>query len=280
MAFRTFRLTIAILLATAAAVAQTATVSNEPPAAAVADEVVDRILTRLEARRVESLHAQVRWELEYTIAEEDEPPDTKLGDLWYQEGAPVARFKAHFRAKLADGVRRPLDEQHLFDGNWYIELQAQTKTITRREVRAADDRRNPYKLGEGAFPVPFGQKKADILREFEVVRVAPAANDPPGADHLRLRPRSGTHTGERYESLSFWVAREGDNAGLPVKVRAAKKDGTGKVNSNITLTFSDIRANEPIAADVFEIVTPPGFQEIVERLEAGPTAETVVPAKP
>jgi hypothetical protein len=89
--------------------------------------------------------------------------------------------------------------------------------------------------------VPFGQKKADILREFDVTRLLPAANDPPGSDHLKLVPRVGTQMRENYKEVDVWVASAGPYDGLPVKVHTSKRDGTGKVNSFITITFEKRR---------------------------------------
>jgi hypothetical protein len=116
------------------------------------------------------------------------------------------------------------------------------------------------------FPLPFGQKKEDILREFEVLRLSPEAGDPPVADHLRLLPRSGTRTGQSYKQLDFWIDREGPTAGLPIKVRVAKIDGTGKLNSHITIAFTDAQLNQGFSGSIFEIRTPPGYVEIVEPL--------------
>jgi hypothetical protein len=230
------------------------------------DPVVDKILTRLENREVHDLRAKVKWELTYAI-EEDEEPDVKSGTIWYQEDQPVAKFKVHFDTKITGSRKRKLDEEHLFDGRWYVELQSRTKTITRREIRREGEKSDPYKLGEGAFPLPFGQKKADILAEFEVTRVPDKKDDPAQTDHLHLVPRPDTNTGRTYKTLDFWVARSGDQAGLPVKVLAGKKDGTGAVNSYIEITFSDVELNTGFSASVFKIDAPKDYEEIVERLE-------------
>ncbi len=255
-----------IIVALAAGVVAAPPGAGSPASAPALDPVVDKILSRLEKRRVHDLRARVKWELTYAI-EEDSDTDRKFGQIWYKEEKPVAKFKVHFDRKVVGNRQQKLDEEHLFDGRWYIELQSRTKTVTRREIRKKTDRRNPYKLGEGAFPLPFGQKKADILREFAVRRLASRKSDPPGTDHLRLIPRPNTETGRTYKSLDFWVVREGPLAGLPIKVMAGKKDGTGSVNSYITITFSKIELNTGFSSSVFVINTPPGYEEIVERLE-------------
>ena len=254
---------IAVLAMSVAAQGQ-----SKPAETPKLDPVVDKILTRLEARQVNDLRAKLRWELTYLV-EEDEP-DIKLGEIWYKQEKPVAKFLVHFKEKIAGNRKRKLDEKHMFDGYWYVELQARTKIITRREIRRPDDPGNPYKIGEGPFPLPFGQKKADILREFEVTRVPPANNDPPATDHLKLAPREGTRTGETYKVLDFWVANQGAHPGLPVKVRTAKKDGTGELNSYITITFERVQLNTGFSSSIFKIEKPPGYEEDIERLEPIP----------
>lgn len=232
---------------------------------------VEQVLTRLEARTVETLHANVTWKQRYVL-EEEEDALIKLGELWYRDAEPVAQFLIHFTRKIGAGGRSfNLDERHLFDGRWYVEVQGVTKSITRREVRRPDDRTDPYKLGEGVFPLPFGQARENILREFEVELIEPAETDPAGTDHLRLRPREKTQSFEHYRELDFWIAQKGPLAGLPLKVRGAKKKGTGQIDSFITITFRDVALNEKIGDERFVIETPAGFQEMVERL--GPAAD-------
>ncbi|MBU0617423.1 MAG: hypothetical protein KKI02_06885 [Planctomycetes bacterium] len=255
-----------ILILTACVAAGGQQPAEDPTAAPQLDPLVDKILTRLESREVHDLRAKVTWKLTYAI-EEDEEPDVKSGTIWYKQDRPVAKFKVHFDSKITGNRRRNLNEEHLFDGRWYVELQSRTKTVTRREIRREGEKSNPYKLGEGAFPLAFGQKKADILAEFEVTRVPEKKGDPPQTDHLHLVPRPGTHTGRTYKTLDFWVARAGDHAGLPVKVVAGKKDGTGAVNSYIEISFSDVELNTGFSASVFKIDAPKDYEEIVERLE-------------
>ncbi len=239
------------------------------PAAPLSPEV-DRILTRLEERQVDDLRADVTWETEYVLSGDRE---RKRGTIWYKRLKPVASFKVRFESRIVGDRKEPLGEEHMFDGRWYIELQpAPAKTVTRREIRAADDRRDPYKLGEGAFPVPFGQRKADILREFDVALLTSAEkpnprNALPPCDRVRLTPKPGTQTGERYESIDFWVSRDGPQAGLPLKVMAAQRDGTGEVNSYFTVTFADAQLNTGFNDSIFRIETPSGYAEIVEPLE-------------
>lgn len=255
---------IAVLIASVAAGAQPPpTQPAAPPSSG--DEHVDRILTRLENREIHHLRADLTWRIEY-VFEDPEDAQTKLGEIWYQQDRPVSRFLVSFREKIVGGRKQELDERHLFDGCWYVQLQGDSKHITRREIRRPTDPGDPFKLGQGPFPVPFGQRREDILREFEVRRIEPAADDPPETDHLELTPRPGTETGRTYKRIHFWIAGSGAEAGLPVRVRATKVDGAGRANSHITVTFRNARINEGFAPSVFRIEKPAGYDETVEPL--------------
>ncbi len=261
---------LAACVAACAQLPTTGPASHPATRAAAVDPRVDAILTRLEQQQVRDLRARLAHRLEYVL---DLPEDalTKRGELWFKDAEPVARFLIHFTEQVKAGRRDALDEKHMFDGRWYVEVQSRTKTVTRREVRRPEDRTNPYRVGSGLFALPFGQKKEDILREFEVVLEPPAADDAADTDHLKLTPRTGTKTGESYKELHFWVSRSGPLAGLPVKVRTAKLDGTGKLNSWMTITFDDVRLNVGVPDETFDLQTPAGFVEEVEELrEAAP----------
>lgn len=257
---------ITVLAAAVACYGQKPPAAGAPASQPALDPVVDKILTRLEGRKVHDLRAKVSWMLRYVV-DTEEDATTKKGRLWYQQQKPSAKFLVRFTEKIADNRLHKLDERHMFDGRWYVELNSVTKTLTRREIRRAGDVGNPYKLGEGPFPLPFGQTKADILKEFEVTLVPQATSDPPNSDHLKLIPREGTQTRRSYKRVEVWVAREGPQHGLPIKVNTAKKDGTGKVNSYITITFEDVRLNQGFSGSVFEIKRPPGYHEETEPLE-------------
>ncbi|MEW6251218.1 MAG: hypothetical protein AB1716_11265 [Planctomycetota bacterium] len=239
------------------------------------DPQVDAILTRLEQRDVSDLRAKLTWRQEYT---RDDPEDalTKRGQIWYQKARPVARFLIHFTESISGDRKDKLDEQHMFDGLWYTEIQSRTKTCLRREIRRPDDPGDPYKVGQGAFPLPFGQKKADILMEFDVTLLPPnPQQDPPDTDHLKLTPRAGTRTAESYRDLEFWVNRAGATAGLPVKVRVSKLDGTGRVDSHVTITFADVELNTGFSGRVFDVECPPGYTKLPDETLSAPAGAEV-----
>jgi hypothetical protein len=256
--------------------ATTPRTTTQPAAAAPRTperERVERILERLEQRSIDEIQADLSWRVK-NVYDEDSDAITKLGKIWYRKGKPSARFLVELTAKISGGRKDKLDERHLFDGQWYVELRPDPMnpgggrgTVTRTQIRRAEDTDDPFRLGEGPFPVPFGQRKDDILREFDVTLVPPESADPPGSDHLRLMPRPGSRTGETYARVDFWISHEGSVDGLPVQVRAEKKDPAGQVNAFITITFTNVGINQAFAESLFKIETPPGFHETVEPIK-------------
>jgi hypothetical protein len=244
--------------------APAATQPTTKPAEPV-DPKVDQILTRLEKQKVRDLHAKLFWKRQYAIDEAEEA-SIKLGEIWFRQGAPVGRFLIHFEEKLASGRKDVIDERHYFDGEWYTEINSRTKTCVRRQIRRPEDRTDPYRVG-GAFPLPFGQKKEDILRDFTVALRPPSSKDPENTDRVRLTPRPGTPVAEDYMRLDFWVQKGGRLDGLPVKVEAAKKKGDGRLDSYLTIQFRDPELNRNIDKSRFEAKCPAGYVQEEHPLE-------------
>lgn len=227
------------------------------------DPRVDEILSRLEERRVSDLEARLTWEVQHVMDAPDQS-DIRKGKIWYKDREPIAVFLVDFDKKINGRRVTRVDEKHMFDGQWYVTLREEQKIVERRQVRTPNDTRDPYKLGDGPFPVPFGQTKADILREFDV-RLAPASkDDPKDTDHLLLYPKPRTQMHGKYERLHFWVERDGDKAGLPTKVKLEKYGGVGRVEQIITVTFERAKIDRGFKDNIFEIKTPSGWEETVE----------------
>jgi Flp pilus assembly protein TadD len=60
----------------------------------------------------------------------------------------------------------------LFEGGWLLEFDTPRKRLTRRQLVRPGESVDPLRVGEGPFPVPLGQPRADVEREFEVTLAA------------------------------------------------------------------------------------------------------------
>lgn len=100
-----------------------------------------------------------------TPSEESETPDAGVSH--------DRRFAIVFTRLELDNGRRVEDEstgyleRYVFDGEWLAEVRPFDKQFIRRQVVAPGDKWDPLRLGEGPFPIPIQQKRADILARFD-----------------------------------------------------------------------------------------------------------------
>jgi hypothetical protein len=184
----------------------------------------------------------------------------KLGVIGYRAATvkDPPKFVIHFNMLLHDDLKLNKQEWFCFDGRWFREIREQTCTVIDREVVAPGEKFDPFKLGEGPFPLPFGQKKSEILKEFEVTLIPPAKGDPPMTDHLVMIPRKTGNFTKKYKQVDFWIAKDNQ---LPMKI--VSED----LHSNIiTATFQDIRINAGIPDDMLWLPVPENYSYTREAL--------------
>ena len=96
------------------------------------------------------------------------------------------------------------------------------RQVTKREIARPGEKVDLFDLENAPFPLPFGQNKEAILRNFDVTLVPPAGGDPPNTDHLVCVPKAESRLHRRYEKLEFFVLKD---VHLPSRVVVTKGDG-------------------------------------------------------
>jgi hypothetical protein len=209
---------------------------------------VHAVLQRLEQRgdSVKDLRSKIEWQVLDRVIDDKQ---AKFGELLFKRDKPHDMFLVRFHRTVVEDQVIDKPEEHLFDGRFYIEKRDATKTVIKREIVRPGEQFDPFKLGQGPFPLPFGQKEAEILEKFTVSFVEPAKDDPAGTSHLKLLPRpTAQDMADKYKELHFFVDNKLD---LPVKVVADQKD-----DKLVTVLFSDIRVNTGLAGSAFAIQVP------------------------
>jgi hypothetical protein len=232
-----------------------------PARAQAAD--VEAVLDRLEraGERVADLSANVKHDVFDVIIEDRQ---VKVGVIRYRRAEPNAQFLVQFDRLEEGGIVVEKKEWFVFDGRWLTEARELTQQVVKREIVAQGERIDPFRLGEGPFPLPFGQKKQEMLEHFEIALAPPAPGESAQTDHLRCVPRPGTKMADEYGQLDLWVDRSLD---LPVKIVADQK----KDNKRVTVTFTDMKLNTGVAGSTFEFKPPPGWPApTIERLQPTP----------
>jgi len=226
-----------------AAVARAAEAATQPATRASAlasapaiDPAVDKILDRLEKRgaRIDAIEADIEFIKIDPILEDKQ---VHKGILRFKQVKPNPRFFIRFdELKLENLAPKKEKQWHVFDGQWYIEAREKTKTISKRQIVRPGETLEVFKLGQGPFPLPFGQKKADILKHFVVKLLPSEPKDPEHSDHLECTPRPGTELAKKYETVHFYIDRA---LYLPVRVQTVEKEE----GNEIIASFTKIKVN-------------------------------------
>ena len=173
----------------------------------------------------------------------------KEGELLFARAEPNSKFLIHFTKMTADGIAAPRGEYFLFDGEWLTERNDKARTIIKRQIVRPGERIDPFKLGQGPFPLPFGQKRADILRNFKVTLVPFELGDPRNTHHLHCVPLPNTELAQKYTRVEIHVDK---GLELPVRVVTERiADG-----SRIEVDFASINVSEAPAMSRFQIQQP------------------------
>jgi outer membrane lipoprotein-sorting protein len=264
---------------TATPAAQSATKPAAEPAAtqsvaatqpAAVDPAVEKLLDEMEAagKKFHTLSARLEYtEVEVLFGDRT----TFLGKIYYEKdpaGKAPARFRIHFD-KVKHGQRQletSADRDVAFfpdgKGQWLITRDAGPKQWSKYQVARPGESADPLKLGQGPFPVPFGQEKAQVLKSFDAKVLPPRHDDPKDTTCLELIPNQKVRPTLKVRKIEIWV----DADGLPQRIRTEDDEG----NVVKTATFTAGEKNEKIDPKVFDIPEPTekGWEIHIEQLPA------------
>lgn len=204
-------------------------------------------LIEKETAGIKTLQAKVRYDRVQELLGDEQ---RRFGTLVFVAGPP-ARFAVHFHLLLADDLPHELDKWYIFDGQWFVERDDQSKKAEKIQIaptNAAPDQANPLALGDGPFALPIGAKKERILKRFTVKLIAPVEDDPPDTVHLRLIARPDRDID--YDRIDLWYHRK-----LFVPMRAATRQA-GSADKHIFNLLSNIRINEEVEDDQIDTTIP------------------------
>ena len=235
----------ALALATLAAAAQAQAPRVDPaggdaaaPAPAPApqrDPSVDAVLDMLDARgrTLDQFVADV------TLSEIDEATQAesrRTGRVWYHKRQGNDRIRVVFDQKAEGRFMRPDKVEYLLESGWLIDRDYRRSIEVKRQVLRPGEKINLLKLGEGPFPLPIGQPKEDVHREFEVSKGDPALEGPAGTSHIALKPREGTRLARKFAQIDVWVDPQSQ---MPVRIEALDANET----TRRTTELKNIRVN-------------------------------------
>jgi len=228
---------------------------------------IDEILTQLQHRSddLKDIRCEVRF------VEDDRinlTQRTKFGEILFLMTKPNPHFLIHFQKTEADGVLGK-QEWYLFDGQWLYQAVERTAQVTKQEVARPDKEFDLFDLEKAPFPLPFGQKRETILRNFDVTLAPPTPGNPANTDHLICIPKADSRLHRKYERLDLFVHR---GIHLPSRIVVTKNDGL-EVNTADFPDLSEKSINAGVKPKDFEKPAVwKKFKEVVEELVSNDNA--------
>lgn len=276
-----------------------------PPAATPASAITtaDQLLDALETADagLHTLTADIRYDRVFEIAGDRQIRD---GSLVYVDSRGEdpdetggRKFAIHIRSVQIGDRKEGDDRQLIFDGEWFVERVDSQKLFTKRRTARPGEKFDPLRLGEGPFPLPIGQKKADIVKRYDV-ELLPAAeglvsNDPDnavaqkaleafvnGCYQLKLTPKPDIIESEELKEIRLWYRPGTGAAGEPTQL--PRMAGTINRAGDVTLVqLVNVKVNEPVDPASISTTPPKGdwHVQIDDLPAAGAPDSLVVPGK-
>ena len=193
--------------------------------------------------------------------------ETRVGYVLYDaaKGDKPARFRIHFDTRQDDdGPRVKNVMDYAFDGRqWMYIADHANKKLQQLQT---PENVNPLRLGEGPFPLPFGQKVDDVLEFFDAATRDPLPADPPNTQYLKLTPKADKADKMNFTEIEEWVDNK---TNLPVKLVVREK------NKTVSTVLFGKREGDKVVIDTqpkikdadFKLEKPTGWQLEIIRLD-------------
>jgi outer membrane lipoprotein-sorting protein len=175
---------------------------------------------------------------------------TRSGKVCYEEqGNGNARIRVTFD-KLKRGDRPEINEQleyELVDGK-LIERNYKTKSQVTQQIIRPGEKIDLFKLGQGPFPLPIGQPKEEVHKQFEVKKPESSKDDPdpPGTVHIQLLPNPDTKLARKLKTIDAWVDVKSH---MPVRIATIDHNET----MDRTTDLSNVQINPSLSDADFDL---------------------------
>lgn len=260
-------------------------VARPRDAAAPAGEfaTADDLLAALERadQNLTSLTSEIRYDRTFELQGDRQ---VRLGNLFFI-GGDARKFAVSFKTLLVGEVRRDETKIYIFDGQYLIEKypDEKPKLFIKRQVVPPGEvgKFDPLRVGQGPFPLPIGQKAADIKARFNV-ELAPltSAIEVPddadaadkaaarklvdfvaGATQIKLVPKPQFAPDEDFVEIRLWYRRDAGGHLLPRMARTRDKGGNISViqliNVHAQRTGEAVDAAAAVPPDMLDTTEPP-----------------------
>jgi hypothetical protein len=209
-------------------------------------------LERMESagRDLVDLSGKVTYRVQELIVEDEDDQEFEeyQGEMRVLRKEGVSKTWVHFKTRT-DGTVLFTDDPtwYLFDGRILYEAREKERKVVTHNIVKDGPAIDPFRLGQGPFPLPFGQTQKDMESEFEIRLLDPGDL---GAGWVRVegKPRAHSSLHGRYRRIVIDVAPDG----LPRRIELDDvKDLTRK-----SVRFGELKKNTGLKKDSFELPRP------------------------
>jgi outer membrane lipoprotein-sorting protein len=237
-------LLLTILFLTPAFAQPTTAPSTQP---LTKDSSIDDILDALDARGKDfkTFTADVKQsDSDTTFAD----VTSKSGKVWYQDlGDGKARIRVSFDSVQHNDSPPKKDQvdYELIDGKLIYRNYQTHKQDTRQIIRPGE-KINLLKLGEGPFPLPIGQPKDEVHKQFDVKKPDATKDDPANTVGLQLTPNPDSRFARKFKWINVWV-----DLTTHMPLRVATRDHNETMDQ--TTDLSNVQINPAIKDSDFDL---------------------------
>jgi hypothetical protein len=188
------------------------------------------------AKDLNAFTAKVMYEKEDALLGRKE---LRTGDLIYRVDpqSKEKSFAIFFDATIVNNRKRQETRRYIFNGRWLAEIDDKEKQFIKREIVPPGKQLDPLKLGEGPFPLPIGQPKAEVLARYRCdcsgASQQGLLKDLQNVDGLLLVPKPGTQEAKDFIKVELFYDRQ---LLLPVGIHLVDGNGDQK-----TIKMTDMR---------------------------------------
>lgn len=180
-----------------------------------------------------------------TVSSDLGDAETKIG-TFVMEKKPGGdtRLRASFTERRSGNKIFKDRRDYVLDGTDLIDRDYANLKQTTRQVRQPGQKLDLFKLGEGPFPLPVGQKREDVLKDFDVEEVPNADNAAMAV--LKLSPKKDTPLADKFKSITVKIDKASK---LPTEIKTVDPQ---QIDTN-TATLTNIRVNAAVGPDAFKL---------------------------
>lgn len=229
----------------------------EPDVATEAKSDVDVVLERLEsaANDLRDFQGNLRYDKLDPVTGRWE---IRAGKLLYEvdKDTNTKRFAMLFETQIVGTRKTDRSQRFVYADGWLAEIDDDKKQFIKRQIVPPGKDFDPFRIGDGPFPLPIGQAREEVQAHFEVTLLEkPEASqlaDLENVQGIRLIPKPGMPEAEDFERIDIFY----DNAtNLPVGIELIEVAGnTGEKKKVVRLR--ELKRNEGIDPAKLSIEEP------------------------